>query len=505
MSPNICKESVEEAYQSPVEVRDGKVSLWELVQETVKIVVLTDLSSIFSMSSQMITMVFVGHHLGADGMSQYSAGLLVFDVMAMSIVSGLGSAIDTICSQAFGQNPRSPVIGETLQRALIINFMFWIVMSLVFLNSNGIMVYFFGETVGEGGSRFLANCSLYLLSQIISGAINKILFAQRLPGVVACANGAAAVTSPIANYFLTPMGIEGAALSLTCTVTFSALTNVLFCLFHPKVVVREARWPSPALYRKEGWVTFMKVGIPSLVAVCAEWWAFEIQAFFAAAISPLALAVFGVAMNIVSMMFSVALGLSVSASAVVGNALGGQRPIFAAQYAKFIIICDIILGALTALAMGCFGGHIARLYTNVPELSNAVESTMPLVILAHVGDSLQFCLQGVFRGAGRPEQAALAVVLTLWLVGMPSSALYVFVFGWGVKGVIGGLITGFVFEIPLLYFLMLQWDWAKLAQESKRKSTAHQFVLVEETHIGSDDERGSNNSPVVHGEMVQIM
>ncbi|ORC92760.1 membrane transporter protein [Trypanosoma theileri] len=505
MQPNIGKESLREDNEFPLETLDGKASLYELLRETVKIVLLTDLSSVLWMSSQMITMVFVGNNLGVDGMSQYSAGLLVFNVMAMSIVSGLGSAIDTICSQAFGQNPRSPVIGETLQRALIINFLFWIIMSFIFLNSNGIMVYIFGSTVGEGSSRFLANCSLYLLSQIITGTINKILFAQRLPEIVACANGVAALTSPIANYYLTPMGIEGAALSLTFTVAFSAFTNILFCLFHPKVVVREARWPSPALYQKEGWINFMKVGIPSLVAVCAEWWAFEIQSFFAAAISSLALAVFGVAMNIVSMMFSVALGLSVSASVIVGNALGGGRPIYAQQYAKFILVCDIILGALTALTMAYFGSHIAQLYTNVPELVSAVESTMPLVILAHVGDSLQFCLQGVFRGAGKPEQAARAVVLTLWLVGMPSSALYVFVFDWGVKGVIGGLLTGFLFEIPLLYFMMLQWDWHKLAIEAKRKSAVHQFVMVEEANISGSDEGDFDSSSVREGEMMSVL
>lgn len=42
-----------------------------------------------------------------------------------------------------------------------------------------------------------------------------------------------------------------------------------------------------------------------------------------------------------------------------------------------------------------------------------VQSILPLVALCHVGDSLQFCLQGIFRGAGRPKEAGIAVLVTL--------------------------------------------------------------------------------------------
>ncbi|RNF22226.1 putative membrane transporter protein [Trypanosoma conorhini] len=470
---------------------DDRVTIHELFCQTLKVAVPTDVSSVLWMASQMITMAFVGHCLGEEGMSQYSAGILVFNVTAMSVVSGLNSAIDTISSQAFGQNPRSTVIGDTLQLAFVINFFLWIVMSVAFINSEPVMVYVFGDAVGKGAARFLGASPVYLLTQIITGIVSKTLYAQRLSPLVVYANGAAAITSPIANYFLIFMGIEGTALSLGLTGMMCAATHVLICLLHPKAVVREAQWPSPVLRQKEAWRRFFKVGIPSLIAVCSEWWAFEVQAFFAVSISPLALAVFGVAMNIISVMFSIALGLSVSASTLIGNALGAQRPLFASRYARFILICDVTLGVCTAVAMGYFGGHIARLYTNVPEMTSAVESIMPVVILCHLGDSLQYCLQGVFRGAGRPEQAARGVVFTLWLIGLPASALYVFVFHWGVEGVLGGLLTGFCFEIPLLYYLMSRWDWKVLAQEAQAVANVPEFVLLD--NVSEIDDSGERD------------
>ncbi|RNF07450.1 membrane transporter protein [Trypanosoma rangeli] len=100
-------------------------------------------------------------------------------------------------------------------------------------------------------------------------------------------------------------------------------------------------------------------------------------------------------MNIILVMFFMALELSVSATTIIGNSLGVQRYLFASRYARFILICDVALGVSTAGVMGYFGGHIARLYKNVPEMVSAAESIMPVAILCTFGDSFQYCLQYV--------------------------------------------------------------------------------------------------------------
>ncbi|EAN78617.1 membrane transporter protein, putative [Trypanosoma brucei brucei TREU927] len=471
-----CKEGKEGRVQD--RCADGDEGLVTLLIQTLKILIPTDISGILMMASQTITLMFVGNHLGEKGMSEYSAGLLVFNVLAMSIVCGLGAAIDTISSQAYGHDPHSPLIGETLQRALVIDLVLWALMSIFFITSKPFMVFSFGEGLGEGGALFLAHCPLYLLAQIVSGVVSKTLLAQRQPSLVALANFVSAVASPFINYYLTPLGVHGAAWALGCTVSVCAIAVSLIAAFHPAVVIFDAPWPSPALLRKDEWITFLRVGLPSLVAVCAEWWAFELQACFAVTISPLALAVVGVFMNILSLLFALSLGISVSASVIVGNALGSGRYKFSKRYAKFIIICDIVLGVATAAALVYNGAFVARLYTNVPSVAKAVESTMPLVALTHMADSLQLCLQGIFRGAGQPKQAAQGVLLTLWFVGIPSIALYVLVFKWGVKGVIGGLLTGMVFEVILLYCLMSRWDWKKLAQKALELTEGEEKALL---------------------------
>jgi multidrug resistance protein, MATE family len=470
------------------ESHDCLMTSKELWYSTLRILVPTDVSSLLWMSSQTITLAYVGKYLGKEGTAQYSASIIIFNMCAFSFVQGFGAAIDTLSSQAFGADPKSPEVGETLQMALALNCALGLLFSIFFLYSRPLVCAVFEEEVCVGVVKFLRYSPPYLFAQIVSGVMSKTMYAQKLPEVVAAANGVAALTSPLANYLLTPYGIHGASLALAVTVGFCSVTHILCAVFHPKAIIRYAPWPSPKLWDLGAWRTFFHVGVPALVATCAEWWAFEIQTVIASKISVTALAIHGVAMNLMGLLFSVALGVCVAASVIVGNSLGAGKPRQAKQFARFILFLDVGLGLCTALIMFLFGSHIARLFATDEDLVQGVLNIIPLVALAHAGDSMQFCLQGIFRGANRPTQAGLAVLLTLWCVGVPASAVFVFVLHTGVYGCLGGIVVGMVAEIPLLGWWMSRFDWQQLADEAShgpdRLGEASDVVVMSE---GVDD------------------
>lgn len=60
------------------------------------------------MSSQIITLSFVGRYLGEMGVAQYSASIIIFNMTGFSFIQGFGAAIDTLSSQAYGKNKKSP-------------------------------------------------------------------------------------------------------------------------------------------------------------------------------------------------------------------------------------------------------------------------------------------------------------------------------------------------------------------------------------------------------------
>lgn len=476
---------------------DEPLPLKTLCLQTLRILIPTNVSNLLWVSSQTITLAFVGKYLGALGTAQYCAGILFFNMAGFSFTQGFGAAIDTISSQAYGRDRKSPVVGETLQLALALDLVLWVFISIFFINCDYVTTVILGPEVGPGTAEFLHYCPLYLLVQILSGIVSKTMFAQKLPGLVAVANFVAACTSPIANYILTPWGIHGAALSLFVTVSCCALTHILCCVFHPRVIVREAPWPTPQLLEKEAWQRFLKISIPSVVATCAEWWAFEVQSIIAVTISPLSLAIHGVAMTLESFLFSAVVGICVAASVIVGNAVGGNRPQQAKRYAYFIITCDVVLGVLTIVVMVSFGGPIARLFSDDDHVVEGVKSLMPILALTHACDSLQSCLQGIFRGVGKPKQSGILVLVTLWGVGVPASALLVFVFHTGVGGCLGGLFVGFCFEIPALFLWMRRFNWEELSQRAQ-EAGAMDIILEASVTPEVKDSAASPTSAIVN-------
>lgn len=87
----------------------------------------------------------------------------------------------------------------------------------------------------------------------------------------------------------------------------------------------------------KGWWPFLKLAGPGTVMVCAEWWSFEVVAIGAGWLGTIELAVQGVMMNTVALVFMLPLGIGVAASIRVGNLIGAGHG-KAARQAAFVAI-----------------------------------------------------------------------------------------------------------------------------------------------------------------------
>lgn len=471
-SPTVIAEDARDVMMDvPQSTRD---MLWELMS----ILIPADVSSFLWMSSQSVTMMFVGSRLGSDALAQYSVGIMVFNIFGISILTGIGSAMDTVVSQAYGRDPLSPEIGEALQRALCLCSALLIPCTLFFeFVLVPLQTVVFGTVVGSGSAKFLTWSPVYLIFILVGSSIRRMMLATRAADLVAYANAAAFIASPIANYLFIDLGVGlGAALSLASIAFFNALAYVLLCFFHPKMrCVRMAVWPlSPNALQWIEVKSFMALGIPSMIAMCAEWWAFDMQQVFTTFVDADAVAAFGICMTVLVALFSIALGISISCTTLVGNALGANCPIRARQYVQFLMLAGVLLSSVAGSALYIARYPFTKLFTSNENVIAIVVDTFPILVLCHIGDTVQFSLQGFFRAVGKPGVTATVVLITLWLVGLPVAGVLCLAAKLGTKGVFLGLLSGFLFEIPLLAFFMSRWDWIDIAKEAStsKKATA---------------------------------
>lgn len=78
---------------------------------------------------------------------------------------------------------------------------------------------------------------------------------------------------------------------------------------------------------------YLKIGIPGMLMLCFEWWAFELLALFTGTLGVYQLATEVVIINLISFIFMLPLGISYSASALTGNYLGEGKIDIAKKFA----------------------------------------------------------------------------------------------------------------------------------------------------------------------------
>lgn len=108
---------------------------------------------------------------------------------------------------------------------------------------------------------------------------------------------------------------------------------------------------------------FLRIGIPGMLMLCFEWWAFELLAIFTGLIGVNDLAAEVVIINMISFIFMLPLGISYSASALTGNYLGEGKIDLAKRFAALTILLDVILTTIIVILLYCFADGISELFT----------------------------------------------------------------------------------------------------------------------------------------------
>ncbi|GJJ07934.1 hypothetical protein Clacol_002141 [Clathrus columnatus] len=191
---------------------------------------------------------------------------------------------------------------------------------------------------------------------------------------------------------------------------------------------------------------FTRLALPGILMVATEWWAFEIVALAAGRLGRLPLAAQGVVMTADQILNTLPFGLSVSASARIGNLIGARKPL----HAK--------LSAHTAALLSRFG----YLFSDDQDVVRLVASIMPLVASFQVADGLANSCGGVLRGQGRQHLGAAFNLIAYYVLALPFGLTLAFHFEKGLHGLwIGQVIALFIVGFGEYIAVWRFTDWAE--------------------------------------------
>ncbi|CUG94059.1 membrane transporter, putative [Bodo saltans] len=466
----------------------------EMIHKLVTLALPTIVANILWFLQQAVAQSYVGRRGGDEALAQWTVGISIYNAIGLSLGIGLAAALDTLASQAYGRSATNPELGELLQRSILVDIIISLPAVVLFQYTRPILELVYGEELALGASQMLSWSVLYLPLNIINNSIIKTLQAQNLPQLQLYSNIVGVLVCSLASHLYVDGNPTNGVIALTsaCVAQFVAL--VMLCYWHPSCALRHSTWPiHPKLFDTGAMEIYLRVGIPALVSLCAEWWAFELLIVFAARVSDMQVTILSVCLSVTGMCFSVALGVSVAGSVCIGNSLGENEP----QRAKSYFVASLVMGQIVtcgtvaAILLGRF--VIPTWYTTDPNVADTFAHIAFVVALFHWGDSCQFVLQGVFRGAGKQKEAAKAALLSLWLVGIPLSGYLGVFHNFGTRGILLGLFGGFCVLVPLLLKNFATWNWKEMAEMAA-------MSLEEVAHHAQHDDDGGGGNFEVHND-----
>jgi putative MATE family efflux protein len=153
------------------------------------------------------------------------------------------------------------------------------------------------------------------------------------------------------------------------------------------------------------------LAIPTVLEMAMESTFGLVDAFFVAHLGADAMAAVGLTESLVVLIFSIALGLSMAATATVARRIGEKDSEGAAIAAVQAIGCGVAVAVITGICGALFAPQLLGLMHATPAIIRTGHTYTAIILGGNCCIILLFLINGIFRGSGD----AVTAMRTLWL------------------------------------------------------------------------------------------
>lgn len=194
------------------------------------------------------------------------------------------------------------------------------------------------------------------------------------------------------------------------------------------------------------------LAIPMILELSLESVFAVVDMFFVSKLGPNAIATVGLTESVITIIYSVAIGLSTAATAIVARRVGEKNPLAAANAAAQAILVALAITAIFSFIGVAFASDILTFMGASSEVVKEGAIFTQIMFGGSIAIILLFLLNGIFRGAG---DAAMAMK-SLWIASLINIVLCpIFIHLFGLKGAaiatVIGRSTGVIYQCYHLF------------------------------------------------------
>lgn len=193
----------------------------------------------------------------------------------------MGSAVETLCGQAFGAN-KNEMLGVYLQRAILILTATAIPLTFIYIFSKQILIGI-GQTesIASAAALFIYGLIPQLFALACNFPIQKFLQAQSIILPSTCISGITVVVHLVLSWLVMyklGWGLLGASLVLSLSWWIMVIAQFVYILVSPRC---KSTWTGFSIQAFTGLWEFLKLSAASAVMLCLETWYFQILVLIA--------------------------------------------------------------------------------------------------------------------------------------------------------------------------------------------------------------------------------
>ncbi|XP_065860354.1 protein DETOXIFICATION 16-like isoform X2 [Euphorbia lathyris] len=394
--------------------------------------------SILQCCLQGISVMFVGH-LGQLPLSSASVASSFAAVTGFSVLLGMGSALETVCGQAFGAKEYH-MLGIHTQRAILTLLVLSIPLAIIWFYTSSILTIL-GQNheIAIGAGIFNQWMIPSLFAYGILQCQNRFLQTQSNVFPMVVTSGVTLVFHILVCWVLVfkcGLGSKGAALAISISYWINVFLLAMYIKLSPACINTWIGFSKEAMHDI---LSFLKLAIPSAFMIC---------------------------LNTCWMVYMISVGLGGAISTRVSNELGAGRPQGARLAVNVMIIMALSEGAAIGIATILVRQVWGKLYSNDHQVIKYVARMMPLLALSDFLDGFQCVLSGAARGCGWQNLCATINFGAYYFVAIPCALLFAFVLNFGGMGLWMGIICGLLVQIVALVTVIVCTDWDQEAAKA---------------------------------------
>ncbi|OMO80061.1 Multi antimicrobial extrusion protein [Corchorus olitorius] len=371
-------------------------------------------TSICNYSLGAITQVLSGH-LGTLALTAVAVENSVIAGFSFGVMLGMGSALETLCGQAFGAG-QIDMLEIYMQRSwIILNATALILMFLYIFAEQ--LLKLIGQT--EEISKAAGTFAIWMIPQLFAYAMNfpmaKFLQSQSKVMVMAMIAGSALVLHTIFSWLLMlklGWGLVGAAVVLNSSWVFIDAAQFLYI-----VSGRFGEtWNGFSWLAFQNLWGFVRLSLASAVMLCLEIWYFMALVLFAGYLKNAQVSVD-------------ALSICVRVS----TELGAAHPRKAKHALVVAVISSFMIALTIATILLIFRDKYPALFSTDKDVKEVVKELTPLLAFSITLNNVQPVLSGVAVGAGWQAFIAYVNIGCYYIFGLPLGLILGFKLDLGVK------------------------------------------------------------------------